>query len=121
MGRAVLITGGALLAIFVLSGASVQAAAALPQNIELVVKGAGVAVLAVAVEFCRRLYLKVNAALEMLPNIVAALWGTPNPEGKRTGGLVAQAARIEEDLQDVKDTLSEMHDRPKGSRTRRDD
>ena len=120
MGRAVLITGGALLAILILSGASAQVAA-LPQNIELVVKGAGAAILLVAVEFIRRLYLKVNAALDMLPNIVAALWGTPNPEGKRTGGLVAQAARIEEDLQDVKDTLGEMHDRSKGSKTRRED
>lgn len=119
MRRAVLITGGALLAILLLSAQS-SALSTFQPNVELVVKGVGLAVLGVAAEFFRRLYVKINAALEMLPNIVAALWGTPDPEGKRKGGLVRQAERIEADLQDVKEAVREMG-RPDGLRTRRED
>lgn len=112
MQRRVVILGGAITAIALLSAAQVTPAA--PQNVELVVKGVGLTVLAIAGEFCRRLYLKINAALDMLPNIAAALWGTPSPEGKRSGGLVAQAERIEEELQEVKDAIHELHEPPRG-------
>jgi hypothetical protein len=103
MWRLPLMLCGLGVAVLFLSAAQADALVATPPAVQLVVKGVGLAILGIAAEFLRRLYTRVMAALDMLPNIASALWGTPSPEGKRTGGLVS-------DVHEIKQALEEMRE-----------
>ena len=106
-----LVVCGAGAAVLLLSAQA--AASAFPVRVETVALGAVGLVIWWAGDQARKLLRKVEAIVDRFPRVEAALWGTPDPEGNRSGGLV-------DDVAEVKESLREMQ-RPQNARTRQGD
>lgn len=78
-------------------------------SVEQVVRGALVGIGLWALHAARQFYLKVEQMLKQWPNVVDAIWGAPNPEGKRRGGLLQITSETGETARRTEAEVQALH------------
>ncbi len=105
--RRLWIAVGVVMAVGVLAAPSSPGVAVMTVNPEVAVGAFLSAIGLWAFAAIKKLYDRLNVLIEAFPDVLVALWGPRDANGKRSGGLVEDARAIRERL----DELQSLEDR----------